>query len=439
MRSWIEQQTRYKPAFRADATRWALDSSRPADRLDAEIWVLLTHAEGDNNQCLALAEAVGLPHVVRRVDWPASNPTMDRDRLGDLLRDNEEAQRQRQALGLLAPWPRIVISCGHRSDPVAFWIKRQSRGFTRVVAIGRARESIGEYDLLVTAPPFMLPEHPNVIHLPISLARQGRAAGAGMAAEFTAAPQPWFTILLGGRVKQFVCGETALMETALRAQAAAERTGGSVVVATSRRTPPELLAAVESVIRSPCILRWSGSREPSPYVALLHQSAALFVTADSISMIGDGCGSGTPTYIIELPERIDVRRFSRRALYRLIRAISCGLRHVHLPSLAENVDRAQDWLHGKRILRYPRDLRSFHAKVYELRLAQPAAAFNPEVLPARRAANPLAGEVAVRAITSRCLSLLSAADARSTAGGRLLHPTSAARGRIVPAFLSTRR
>jgi len=413
MRSWIEQQTGCKPAFRTDRTRSAFDSSRHVDRLDADIWVLLTHAEGDNNQCLALAETIGLPHVVRRVDWPASNPTVDRDRLANLLRDDERAQRQRQALGLLAPWPRIVICCGHRSDPVAFWIRRQSRGFTRVVAMGRARESIGEYDLLVTAPPFMLPERPNVIHLPMSLVRQGRMASAGKVAALTAAPPPWFTILLGGPVKQFVCGETVLRETALRAQAAEERTGSSVVVATSRRTPPDLLAALESVIHNPCILRWSGGREPSPYVALLHQSAGLFVTADSISMIGDGCGSGTPTYIIELPERIDFRRLSRRVLYRLIRAVSRGLRHIHLRSLAEEVDRTQDWLHGKRVLRYPRDLRRFHAKVYELCLAQPAGAFNPAVLPARQAPKPLVGEPTVRAITSRCLSLLSVAGAGS--------------------------
>jgi hypothetical protein len=373
---------------------------------DPEIWVLQTHAEGDNNQCIALAEAIGRPFALKRMDWRSASPAADRVRLAELLGDDGQAQRRRDLIGLHAPWPRMVVCCGQRSERIAFWIRRQSRGFTRVVAIGRAHESIAEYDLLVTAPPFMVPDHSNVISLPICPARSRKDAAAGNVVDFIPAPKPWFTILLGGEVKQFVGGETALMKTALHAQVAAERTGGSVMIANSRRTPPELLAAVESALSAPCTLRWSGAGERNPYATLLQQSAALFVTADSISMIGDGCASGTPTYIIELPERIDVRRFSRRLLYRLIRAISRSLREVRLQSLADKVDQTQDWLHAQRILRYPRDLRKFHAKVYEMGLAQPATAFDASVLPARRDPDDLIGRPGLQAVIRRCLSLL---------------------------------
>src|SRR4051794_33025602 len=57
--------------------------SRPA----AEIWILLTHAVGDNEQCLALAEALGRPYRSIRLDWPAAGRALDRSNLDELLRD----------------------------------------------------------------------------------------------------------------------------------------------------------------------------------------------------------------------------------------------------------------------------------------------------------------------------------------------------------------
>src|SRR5690242_13875067 len=57
--------------------------SRPA----AEIWVLLTHAVGDNEQCLALAEAFGRPYRSIRLDWPTAGRALDRLNLNELLRD----------------------------------------------------------------------------------------------------------------------------------------------------------------------------------------------------------------------------------------------------------------------------------------------------------------------------------------------------------------
>src|SRR3954451_12337248 len=93
--------------------------SRPA----AEIWVLLTHAVGDNEQCLALAEALGRPYRSIRLDWPAAGRALDRLNLNELLRDGVRGRIQRDSIGLRAPWPRLVICSGRRADAVAFWVK----------------------------------------------------------------------------------------------------------------------------------------------------------------------------------------------------------------------------------------------------------------------------------------------------------------------------
>ena len=355
-----------------------------------EIWVVLTHAVGDNDQCLALAEALGRTVRTISLDWPESGAAFDRAQLKELLQENAQGRMWRASKGLHAPWPRMVICCGRRGDSLAFWIRRQSGGITKVVAIGRARAALANYDLVVAAPQYLLPERANVIYLPISMARTRTGTCAEAPAELAKAPKPWFTLLLGGPVKQFIASEPALKQVALLAQLAADRYGGSVIVSTSRRTPPWMLAAAESELTVPTIYRWSARNVGNPYATLLQRSAAVFVTADSMSMIWDACHCGAPTYLIELPERLDFRRFWRRSLYGLIRNASLLLRNSGLRRMAEAVDRAQDWLHAERILRYPRDLRRFHAKVYEMGMARPATDFEPSAIPARRdIAHPL--------------------------------------------------
>ena len=206
-----------------------------------DIWVLLTQAPGDNDQCMALAEALDRPFAIKRLDWPVADADEDRTRIRAFLGDAPAAQLQREVLGLHAPWPSLVLCCGRRSDRVAFWIKRQSHGATRIVSIGRARKSLDAYDLLVAPPQFALPERANVVSLPLPLTRPRRALAAHAndnTHQVIPVPKPWFTILLGGEVKQFASSERRLAKMAKRAQLAAKLHGGSVIVSTSRRTPP---------------------------------------------------------------------------------------------------------------------------------------------------------------------------------------------------------
>ena len=372
-----------------------------------EIWVVLTHAIGDNDQCLALAEALGRPFRTISLDWPKSGRAFDRAQFDELLREDMKGRVRRALIGLSAPWPRLVICCGHRADPLAFWIKGQSGGCAKVVTIGRPHSALAHYDLVVAPPEYMLPARANVIHLPISMARTRSEHDQDQPAAPILAPKPWFTILLGGRVKQFLESEATLKQVAVSAQLAADRYGGSVMVSSSRRTPPWMLAAVESELTAPTVYQWSSRNADNPYWAFLQRSAAVFVTGDSTAMIRDACHSGAPTYLIELPDRMDIRRYGRRRLFGLIRKAAQLLRNSGLQGMAEAVDRGQDWLHAKDILRYPRDLRRFHSKVYEMGVARSAADFDPSGIAARRDVEHLLDASGVRMARDRCMVWLS--------------------------------
>ena len=343
----------------------------------------------------------------KRVDWAAGAD----DRVLTRRLVSDDGARHRDALGLRAPWPSLIICCGRRASRVAFWVKEQSGRRTRIVSIGRAHRAIEEYDLLVGTPQFMLPKRPNVVGLRLPLARQGRQRNAPNA--ILPAPKPWFTILLGGEVKEFDTAESTLKEVALRAQMAADRHGGSVIVCTSRRTPEAWIDAVEGALFRPRVYRWSptpandnhANDNGNPYDTLLRESACLFVTADSASMILDSCGSGTPTYVIESPNRLDLRRSWRRGLFNRLTHLSEILRERGLARAGERLSAAQDWLHAHHILRFPRDLRRIQDAVYELDLARPAPAFDPEMLPIRRAAQNLTRMSGLSEVVARCRAL----------------------------------
>jgi mitochondrial fission protein ELM1 len=372
------------------------------------IWILQTHASGDNEQCLALAGALDQPAQIKRIDW-AANGAEDRDLTRRLLSDSTDGQRRRHALGLIAPWPSLVVCCGRRASRVAFWIKRQSGDRTRIVSIGRAHRAIDQYDLLVGTPQFMLPRRPNVIGLRLPLTRPRASARNAV----VPLPKPWFTILLGGEVKEFDTAESTLKEAALRAQLAADRHGGSVVVCTSRRTPEAWVAAVEGVLFRPRTYRWcpAPSRDShandnsNPYDTLLRESACLFVTADSASMILEGCGSGTPTYVIESPRRLDLRRSWRRGLFNGLGHLSEELHRRGLTRTGRRIDAVQDWMHARHILRFPRDLLRIQSAVYDLGLAQRASSFDPALLPARGAARNLTWMSGLSDVVARCRAL----------------------------------
>ena len=374
-----------------------------------DTWILQTHASGDNEQCLALAEALDGPVVIKHLDWPAG--AEDRAITRRLLSGTDDGEHRRRALGLQAPWPSLIVCCGRRASRIAFWVKQQSGGRTRIVSIGRAHRAIAEYDLLVGTPQFMLPKRPNVVGLRLPLARQKRTQHARNGV--VSAPKPWFTILLGGEVKEFDTAASTLKEAALRAQMAADRHGGSVIVCTSRRTPEAWINAVESALFRPRVYRWSAAPandnhandNGNPYETLLRESTCLFVTADSASMILDGCGSGTPTYVIESPRHVDLRRSWRRGLFNRLGDLSESLRQHGLMLAGERVDATQDWLHARRILRYPRDLRRIQDAVYRLNLACPASSFDAEMLPVREAARDLTRMSGLTEVVARCRAL----------------------------------
>src|SRR5690242_19845256 len=98
------------------------------------IWALLGPHRGDNNQILALAEAIGLPFEEKQLSYNQLR------RVPPALLGGTFASLDAQSrVHVEAEPPDLTISTGLRSVPVARELKRRSGGRMRAVHLGLPR------------------------------------------------------------------------------------------------------------------------------------------------------------------------------------------------------------------------------------------------------------------------------------------------------------
>jgi mitochondrial fission protein ELM1 len=250
---------------------------------------------GHEANALGVAEALGAPYELRRVDprklyvWLAPfGPVDPRDRAG------------RAGWLSTRPFPDIVIACGRVTVPYVRAFKRAAGARIFAVFLQDPRFSRAMMDMI------WAPEHdrlrgPNVIATltsphPFS-PRCLAAARAAPDARLAALPAPRCAVALGGpsAAQHFTPDDVARLRAAVRAIAAQ---GFSVMATPSRRTPSELLAAVREGLGDAPGFIWDGTGD-NPYASILALADAALVTGDSANMVGEATATGAPVYVFE--------------------------------------------------------------------------------------------------------------------------------------------
>jgi uncharacterized protein len=299
----------------------------------ARVWALLGPHRGDNNQILALAEALGLPFDEKVLSYNQLRriPT---GLLGATFASVDAGCRKQ----IEGEPPDLTISTGLRSVPVVREIRRRSSGKTRSVHLGFPRISPKYFDLVVPTPEYPVPDAANVMRIPFALSpHAARAIEQSDRDLLNAYPQPRRLFLIGGPTLYWELPIERMTEALRELLDAAQNDGGSVLTVGSPRTPIELLAAVRQTLEASSVpFLFEPGDGPPAYPALIEAADEIFVTADSVAMVADAVMTGKPVGIVPI------------AKSRLGRAVMSVM------------DRLRP---GRRL--YPRDLRFFWAALRE--------------------------------------------------------------------------
>jgi mitochondrial fission protein ELM1 len=250
-------------------------------------------------QGIAVAEAVGLPFSLKRVRVTGLLRALPA-RFQIYLKPAQLLRFVASNEPLAPPWPRLVISIGRRSVPIALAVKRLTGAFA--LHIQNPRVPARLFDL-VAAPLHDDFTGANVITTfgavhSVTEARLSEAAER-FADAVASLPHPRIAVLLGGSSQAFrfpVPVAATLGEALARV---ARQSGGSLLVTPSRRTSPEALAAIEAAIDTVPHLIWDGTGD-NPYHAFLAHSDAIVVTEDSVNMVTEAAGTGKPVFVQSL-------------------------------------------------------------------------------------------------------------------------------------------
>lgn len=275
-------------------------------RKQLSCWVVTDGKIGMENQCIGLAEALGLQPLVKRIKlrtlWRLLTPYL---RLGKRFAFSPAGD------AIVPPWPDLLITTGRQSIPAALRVRNASGRRTVCVHIQDPVLDPQRFDLVI------VPRHDAARGAGVMTTRGGlhRLSPALLAAEaekfhalFAHLPRPWVAVLIGGTNGVYQLSPREMVPLVTQIANMAKETGCGLLVTPSRRTGPDNLAILQAALHDIPHYLWDGTSE-NPYYAMLALADAILVTCDSVNMVSEAATTGKPVHVLHLPGGSD--KFAR--------------------------------------------------------------------------------------------------------------------------------
>lgn len=252
-------------------------------------WIITEGMAGTENQCIGIANALGLNYDVKRISlnqpWKSLSPYLGLE------------TKSTFTPALSPPWPDILIASGRKSIAASRFIKKKSNGNSFTVQVQDPRISAGHFDL-VAVPAHDPLRGDNVI---VTQASPNKITPALLDQakqdfpEFSEFGAPRVAVLIGGSSSAYTMNETITRTLAEQLSAL----DASLMITCSRRTGEKNEKILRDTLDHGSNYFWDGNGN-NPYLALLAWADFILVTADSASMISESCTTGKPVYMIDL-------------------------------------------------------------------------------------------------------------------------------------------
>lgn len=260
-------------------------------------WVITEGIAGTENQCLGVAEKLGVTPVVKRIalrqPWKSLTPYLGGETEWSFSPISDTLQ---------PPWPDLVIASGRKAVAAARYIKRHAGDRVFTVFLQDPRISPSRFDL-VAVPAHDRLRGDNVIVTSAAANRISRERLAIAREEFAEAfghfPSPRVAVLIGGDSRAYKMTESITRKLAAQLHDLAASGEVSLLMTTSRRTGAANEAILEDALADTDAWIWD-QKSDNPYFGFLAWADYILVTADSVSMISEAASTGKPVYMIAL-------------------------------------------------------------------------------------------------------------------------------------------
>lgn len=204
-----------------------------------------------------------------------------------------------------APYPDLVISATRRTASVARYIKKQSKGKTKIVQMLHPGPWSGlkEFDLIFVPEHDKSKEKSQNIFYTVGSPTRTTAKALDEARQkwqpiFENLPKPLTTVIVGGAVK----GKPFTLENAQgfanEVLKLKKEIGGSILITDSWRTGEAARDEIMKILKDiPAYTYLWGEKKDNPYMGYLACADNIIVTGDSVSMTCESCGTGVPVYV----------------------------------------------------------------------------------------------------------------------------------------------
>lgn len=263
---------------------------------DPLIWILADDRAGNVNQVLGVAEQMAVPFEIKNIVY---------NKMADL----PNIMRGFSLLGvdikkssvLSSPFPDIIIGAGRKTAPIASYIKKITKGKTKIVQIMWPDFPNKQFDMIV------LPQHDgidaneriiNTVGSPNRINRHMLDKTKEKWLErFSHLDSPYVALLVGGDTKKGKFTLNHAYELANKINNFFQDKKGSLLITNSRRTNPECAEILKKEIKVKYHYHDFNSGEENPYFGYLAIADVIIASGDSISMCSEACSSGKPVFI----------------------------------------------------------------------------------------------------------------------------------------------
>jgi mitochondrial fission protein ELM1 len=296
--SW-ELMTARGANFEADRVHLCRGGPRP-DPTPPRVWTMTDGEPGNTTQVAALVDALG---------WPTETVTpvlgaisaLPFTNLGAHLRGLSGSGPGRPFLE--TPWPDLLIVAGRRVAAVARWIRQESRGRTRVVAIGAKTATPADaVDLAVTRKGAALFPHPHrfEIERPMVASRSSGEGGARWRERVASIHGPRIALLLGSGTRRLGLDRKSAEALGKLVADSASGMGASILVSASRNAVPDIFeGCLRGIGRAALVHHETPEQQEDEraWPAIL-EGADLFVLAGLGEVtLSEICATGRPVFL----------------------------------------------------------------------------------------------------------------------------------------------